>query len=60
MYKKANIALYYSPDYQTSFQSTGLLVQEKCSEWKVEEVQEKCSIQIFKMVGILDFQSEWF
>ena len=27
--KRAKMALYLSPDYQTSFESSGLLVQEK-------------------------------
>ena len=29
IYKTAKMALYRSPDYQTSFNSIGLLVQEK-------------------------------
>ena len=28
-YKRAKMALHHSPDYQTSFESTGLSVQEK-------------------------------
>ena len=39
------MAFYRAPDYQTSFESVALSVQEK---FNIE----------FKMAGILDFQSE--
>ena len=46
------MALYCSPDYQTNFESVGLLVQEKKLNIDFQELAA--------MIAILDIQSEQF